>query len=213
MTDTDTPTRAEFETAMHVLETFRDEKLPEEAVGRRRALNEAHAVLDDERDQLDDDWDVPDGPEVQTRLSLRDLVRCTEAAAPYGAGYDLVGTTWLQDHALQFEWVDADAEPRTDGGADECEIGGCTDSVEHFDEPFTVPPGVPHRGDGRAVMCDHHHVAARIFAYTRPDPPYVDVGLYQEVTYYSRALAAETFGLPSQEHVIVPEEADDGGDE
>lgn len=90
----------------------------------------------------------------------------------------------------------------------ECEIAGCTDTVENFPEPFPTPPEINHRGDGNAVMCDHHHVAARILAYTREDPPYVDVGLYQEVTYYSRALAAETFGIPSEEKVNTGEPDD-----
>ena len=97
----------------------------------------------------------------------------------------------------------------------ECEILDCTDDVENFPEPFPVPPELSddHLDDGRAVMCDHHHVAARILAYTRAEPPYVDVGLYQEVTYYSRALAAETFGIPSTEKVTAPQNAEDDGDE
>lgn len=96
----------------------------------------------------------------------------------------------------------------------ECGIAVCDDEVENFDEPFPVPPELKADRDenGGVVMCDHHHVAARILAYTRPEPPYVDVGLYQEVTYYSRALAAETFGIPSSEKVTAPQHADDDGD-
>ena len=87
----------------------------------------------------------------------------------------------------------------------DCEIAGCEEAVESFDDAFLVPPDVEHDGDhdqpNHAQMCDEHHVAARIYAYTREDPPWVDVGLYQEVTYYSRALAATTFGLEPMEHV------------
>lgn len=96
----------------------------------------------------------------------------------------------------------------------DCEIVGCEDEVESFEEPFLTPPGVEHGGDhdqpNYARMCDEHHVAARIYAYTREDPPWVDVGLYQEATYYGRALAAATFDLDPMEHVNSGREEDDG---
>lgn len=110
--------------------------------------------------------------------------------------------------------TDNPAEPATpDDVPDTCEIEDCESPVENFDEAFPLPPEIAGSDEtGRAVMCDHHHVAARILAYTRAEPPYVDVGLYQEVTYYSRALAAETFGVPSQEMVTAPQHAEDDGD-
>ena len=104
------------------------------------------------------------------------------------------------------------AEPMTpDDIPDECDVVGCESDIENFPESFIPPSGaeVETDSDGRSVMCDHHHVASRILAYTREEPPYVDVGLYQEVTYYSRALAAETFGIPAREKVIPPQESDE----
>lgn len=106
------------------------------------------------------------------------------------------------------------AEPMTpDDVPDECELPDCEAPVVNFPEAFAPPPQVeaPTDDTGRLIMCDWHYVAARIMAFTRPDPPYVDVGLYKEVTYYSRALAAETFDLPSQEHVHPPENPGEDG--
>ena len=103
------------------------------------------------------------------------------------------------------------AEPMTpDDVPDECELDFCEREVDNFEEAFPVHPDVPGVDEtGRAVMCDWHHVAARILAYTRPEPPYVDVGLYQEVTYYSRALAAETLDIPAEDAVVPPQEAEE----
>lgn len=226
MTDNDdTITTAQFETAMYVLETLRDEIVPEEQVGLRRTFNEAHAAMQEERQQLDDGWDAPTEGFVTTPLSLREMVRCTPAAAPYGSGYDLVGFEPNDQNGITLKWEDPESDTiiKTDGSGnpaepatpddvpDECEIGPCENPIENFPEAFFPPEEAAEHADetGRAVMCDHHHVAARILAYTRPDPPYVDVGLYQEVTYYSRALAAESFGIVSTEKVNPPEEQDD----
>lgn len=100
-----------------------------------------------------------------------------------------------------------------------CWVDGCAEPVENFTEAFPAPPEVvrdqeqiPRGVDSHQhglVMCDHHHVAARILAYTRSEPPYVDIGLYQECTYYARALAAETFDIPSSEKVTAPQNAED----
>lgn len=93
-------------------------------------------------------------------------------------------------------------EPATPEDApDTCEVEDCDASIDNFPEEFPSP-------DGRLVMCDHHHVAARILAYTFEDHPYVDVGLYPEVSYYSRSLAAEQFGIPAREAVNQPPEQD-----
>lgn len=96
-----------------------------------------------------------------------------------------------------------------------CDVVGCEDVVDNFPEPFPAPSEVSVTTDDRreAVMCDHHHVAARLLAYTRSEPPYVDVGLYQETTYYARALAAETFGIPAREKVTRPQDAEETEDE
>lgn len=106
----------------------------------------------------------------------------------------------------------------------ECKIPGCTVDVNTFTDPFPVPPKiareiaeVPRGEDAQApahhvVMCDSHNAAARILAYTRSAPPYVDIGLYQEVTYYSRSLAAEFFGLDSSEMVTTPQDAEEDTD-
>lgn len=100
-------------------------------------------------------------------------------------------------------------EPPTGDAPETCQIPGCDTPVENFDEAFPVPAEIDHRGDGRAVMCDHHHVAARLLSYTRPEPPYVDVGLYKEVAYYARALAAETFEVPAEDKVTPPQHHDE----
>lgn len=100
--------------------------------------------------------------------------------------------------------------------SEQCEVPGCDRDVDNFPEPFPVPeeigediPTPDEDAPTGLVMCDWHHVAARILAYTRPDHPYVDVGLYQEVTYYSRSLSAETFDIPAQEKVNQPSESEE----
>lgn len=111
----------------------------------------------------------------------------------------------VSDDALAADAATPDDVP------EKCELEECDDDVENFPEAFLVPPELVEEADseGRAVMCDHHHVAAKILAYTRGEPPYVDMGLYQEVTYYSRALASETFGIPASEKVTAPQHAQD----
>lgn len=91
--------------------------------------------------------------------------------------------------------------------AETCGVDGCDSDIENFPESFPAPGEVDGEADDRGamIMCDHHHVSARILAYTRADHPYVDVGLYRETTYYARSLAAETFGIPSTEKVNQPD--------
>lgn len=94
---------------------------------------------------------------------------------------------------------------------DECEVPWCDQPIESFPETFYPPSEYLEHADeeGAMVMCDQHHVASRILAYTRREPPYVDVGLYQEVTYYSRALAAVAFDIDPDEKVVAPQNTDD----
>lgn len=90
-----------------------------------------------------------------------------------------------------------------------CQIADCDTEVSTFDEQFPPPEDAEvEEGVSRAegiVMCDHHHVAAKLVAYTRGEPPYVDMGLYQEVAYYARALGAETFEIPAEDLVTAPQ--------
>lgn len=236
MTDeTDAPTNItekEYETALYVLETLRDEILPEGAVTQRRVMNNAATAVDAERD-LDYGNPTPDEPALTTRLALSEVVRSTPAVSPFNAGYDVVDVA-VSVGELRIDWEDPEAdsddslvadgrggdevepqydiaEPATpDELPDDCEVAGCEDDIENFPEAFPVPPELAYGGgEGRLVMCDHHYVAARILAYTKPEPPYVDVGLYQETTYYARALAAETFDIPSQEKVTAPQDVEE----
>jgi hypothetical protein len=105
------------------------------------------------------------------------------------------------------------AEPATpDDVPDICELDFCDREVDNFPEAFPIHHEVPGVDDtGRAVLCDWHHAAARILAYTRPEHPYVDVALYQECTYYSRALAAETLDIPAEDAVVPPQEYKEDG--
>jgi len=84
-----------------------------------------------------------------------------------------------------------------------CELQDCSREVDNFSEKFPVPKQL--ESTGRKVMCDRHHVASRIMVYTREDHPYVDIGLYQEVTFYSRSLAAEELGISAKDAVNQPE--------
>lgn len=95
----------------------------------------------------------------------------------------------------------------------ECEIPGCEESVESFPEPFLLPPGIPHRGDRAAIMCDRHHVSARILAYSRKERPYVDIGLYQEVVFYARQLAGEVLGISDPTELVEQPSNDDSDEE
>lgn len=70
---------------------------------------------------------------------------------------------------------------------------------EDLDEPV-------HFDGGERFMCDPCNLSTRILLYTRPDPPFVDVGLYQEVVFYARQLAAETVPEPPEEIVNLPDE-------
>lgn len=61
-------------------------------------------------------------------------------------------------------------------------------------------------------MCDACNLATRVLLHTRPDPPFVDVGLYQEVVFYARQLAARTVPDPPESVVTVPEEVTEDGE-
>ncbi len=54
------------------------------------------------------------------------------------------------------------------------------------------------------ILCDTCTLSTLILLYTRPDPPYVDVGLYQEVVFYARQLAAESVPDAPDEVVNQP---------
>jgi len=62
-------------------------------------------------------------------------------------------------------------------------------------------------------MCDPCNLATRVLLYTRADPPFVDVGLYQEVVFYARQLAATTVPDPPEEIVNTPDKSDRGEDD
>lgn len=51
------------------------------------------------------------------------------------------------------------------------------------------------------VLCDTCTLSTLILQYTRPDAPYVDVGLYQEVVFYARQLAAAS--VPDEPEPVV----------
>ena len=219
MTDEEPPfTKGEFDTAMAVIETCRDELTTDVET---RQMNDAHYLLQLVGERFEDTWDVDDEESATTPLTLREMVRATEAAKYEAAGFDLYEMMWTENGGLELEWQrptmadgsgERPAEPATpDDVPDTCEIPWCDDDVENFTEAFYPPEKFIEHADetGRMVMCDWHHVAARILTYTREDPPFVDVGLYQEVCYYARALAAETFDIPSEEMVTAPQHAED----
>lgn len=97
-----------------------------------------------------------------------------------------------------------------------CEIPGCDrpvsmvpDIEDGEEQPLEFPIAV---GDlsGRYALCDECSVAARILGYTRSEPPYVDIGLYQEVVFYARQLAAyHLIDTVPNDVVIHPEESAD----
>lgn len=73
-----------------------------------------------------------------------------------------------------------------------------------LNEPFPVHvPGVKNGHSDHLELCDRCCLAARVLAYTRPEPPFVDVGLYQEVTFYARQLAAIEMGGDPSEAVVT----------
>lgn len=131
---------------------------------------------------------------------------CTECGATFSRQYR-PGTPTTCVECYQISAVEADPDAGT------CDLPDCDHPVESFDEQFPAPPGAAREAqDSHAyglVMCDRHHVAARVLAYTRVEPPYVDIGLYQEVTYYARALAAVQFGLDPDDVVTAPQDVDD----
>lgn len=82
----------------------------------------------------------------------------------------------------------------------------CGDELDRdqLDEPV-------HFDGGERFMCDPCNLSTRILLYSRPDPPFVDVGLYQEVVFYARQLAAETIPEPPEPVVTVSEDGDGDG--
>lgn len=58
------------------------------------------------------------------------------------------------------------------------------------------------------ILCDTCTLATLILQYTHADPPYVDIGLYQEVVFYARQLAAESVPDAPEEIVNQPENPD-----
>lgn len=58
-------------------------------------------------------------------------------------------------------------------------------------------------------LCDSCWLATRIMQLTRSKPPYVDVGLYHEVAFYARQLAAITIDDDPENAVVSPQESDD----
>lgn len=84
-----------------------------------------------------------------------------------------------------------------------CELRDCSREVNNFPEKLPVPKQLESTGE--KIMCDRHHVASRIMLYTQEDHPYVDIGLYQEVTFYSRSLAAEELGISAEDAVNQPQ--------
>lgn len=223
MTDDAPFTRSEYETALKVLEAIRDD-FEHVSDFESKRINDAHYTVQVAAEALEDEgvWDHPQKESVTTRLTLREIAASTEAEKYERAGFDLTGTEWIED-GLALEWT-AHADIATDGGKrpaepatpddvpDECEVPWCDQPIENFVEAFYPPEEFIEDADseGRMVMCDQHHVAARILTYTRPEPPYVDVGLYKEVTYYSRALAAVAFDLEPTDKVTAPQNTGDG---
>lgn len=86
----------------------------------------------------------------------------------------------------------------------ECEY--CqTEQPDGLNEPFPVfVPGKPNDHADRLSLCDGCHLAAKVLAYTRAEPPFVDVGLYQEVTFYARQLATAQLGGDVSQSVRQP---------
>jgi hypothetical protein len=73
---------------------------------------------------------------------------------------------------------------------------------DEIGEPFPVD------GEER-MLCDPCNLATRILAYSRADPPYVDIGLYSEVVFYARQLAAETIDDPPEPVINQPSDVED----
>lgn len=97
----------------------------------------------------------------------------------------------------------------TDEELPECEIDGCerpiSDVFEDDEQGFPVTVGDVN---GHFKMCDEHNVAARVLGYSREEPPYCDLGLYKEIVFYARQLAALYIDpdIDESEVVITPEE-------
>ena len=90
-------------------------------------------------------------------------------------------------------------------GSDRCDY--CeSEQPDGLNEPFPLfVPGEDNSHNGELELCDGCHLAARILAYTREEPPFVDVGLYQEVTFYARQLATVQVGGDVSEAVNIPD--------
>lgn len=75
----------------------------------------------------------------------------------------------------------------------------CGDNVAHDEEQL------PYEGEHRD-LCEKHWLAVYFLAMTREEPPFVDVGLYQEATFYGRQLAAAT--LDEEPESVVNQDGD-----
>lgn len=98
--------------------------------------------------------------------------------------------------------VDDDSDGDLTGGQLACYRCAAPLDREDLSEPL-------HFDGGERFMCDPCNLATRILLYTRPDPPFVDVGLYQEVVFYARQLAATAVPEPPETVVDLP----DGGED
>lgn len=60
-------------------------------------------------------------------------------------------------------------------------------------------------GDER-FMCEEHWLATKFLMMTREEPPFVDVGLYQEAVFYARQLAFCSLGKNPSDAIKIPDE-------
>lgn len=68
---------------------------------------------------------------------------------------------------------------------------------------------LPYEGEERD-LCEKHWLAAYYLAMTSEEPPFVEVGLYSEATFYGRQLAAAT--LDKEVETVVKQSETDNGD-
>ena len=105
LTDDRPVSRDDYETALYVLETLRDHDETHESAGG--ILNDAHYTLQMEAELHDIIRPAPTDPVVETVLSVREMVRATNAAGPFEAGYDITTAHWLDD-GVKLGWEDPD---------------------------------------------------------------------------------------------------------
>lgn len=99
-----------------------------------------------------------------------------------------------------------------------CERSGCSTEFDRDDANEPVPSlGLAGDDEPHAIMCDDCTLATLILAYSREEHPYVDIGLYSEVVFYARQLAAasldddalDTLGFESVTDVVQEPTATD----